>query len=135
MNGKKKNRLAEQLLDELNQFLQEFYHQTLEEVVTDLKIRCLIDSETDDPNSILVGIQQSGLFYQIKNDAANRIRNAIERYMNNEIGTCINCEQPIPEDWITRNPLVEYCSSCLVKMIPTGEQIYRHEEVSDFASR
>ncbi len=114
-----KKQLGEKLLQEAGYVLEEYYHQPLEEVITDLRIRCLIDKDVSDPVGLLHGLHFCGLFYQLKNEPAVHVRNAIARFVDGGFGLCLHCGDTIPQEWLMKSPLVEYCARCMVKVSPS----------------
>lgn len=119
--------MAEKLLQQAGYVLEEYYHQPLEEVITDLRIRCLIDKDVDDPVGLLHGLHFSRLFYQLRNEPADQIREAMARFVEGDYGLCLHCGGTIPHEWLMKSPLVQYCSRCMVKVSPShsGESVVR----------
>jgi RNA polymerase-binding transcription factor DksA len=119
MRANLRRKLGERLLDEAGNVLEICCRQTLDEVITDLRIRSIIDKDAREPADLLYGLHSSKIFYLLTDEPAIHIRNAITRYINNEFGQCKNCKALIPESWLLRSPLVEYCPQCMVRVRPS----------------
>ncbi len=124
--------LGEKLLQEAGHVLEEYFHQPLEEAITDLRIRYLIDKDAREPVDILHGLHFSGLFYQIHNDAAEQLRRALARFVDGGYGLCLHCGDTIPEEWLLRSPLLSYCSRCMVNMRPLHKEEKEREMTTDY---
>jgi len=134
MQNKIRNTIGEKLLQEAGHVLEEYFHQPIDEAITDLRIRCLIDKDARDPVDILHGLHFSGLFYQIHNEPAALLRNAIARFVNGNYGLCLHCGDSIPVEWLLKSPLLSYCSRCMVNMRPLYREETEREPIADYAN-
>jgi RNA polymerase-binding transcription factor DksA len=124
-----KNQLSENLIREAGHVLEEFYRRPLDEVLAELRMKCLIGKDTRDPVDLLHELHFSRLFYKLKSEAAVHVAKAIARFVDGGYGLCIHCGETIPREWLFRSPLVEYCSRCMVQVSPS------HSGVSDDKDR
>ncbi len=135
MHTRIKKQLGEKLLQEAGKILEKYCHQTLDEVINDLRIRCLIDRDAEDAVSLIYGLHASKLFYQLHSEAVVYVRDAMARFVNGEIGFCKNCNYTIPQEWLMRNPMIEYCSHCMVKVSASHREVSIRGEVYAYSSR
>lgn len=105
--------VKEALLKELDLTLQRDFHQTLSEILTELRIRNAIRQPVTSPDSIFTAIQQSRILDCKSTNAIVRIRAALERMNIGKFGLCIRCGRKIGTRELERNPLVEMCASCV----------------------
>ena len=134
MRSRIKMTLAKRLLQEANCLLEEYYRQPIEEVMTDLRIRCFIDKNAHDPIQLLYGLHFSRLFYQVKDEPAVRLRDAIARFVDGGYGRCLHCGNEIPSEWLIRSPLLDYCSACMVKEKPSLRAAEERETSLEFST-
>lgn len=131
MNKRMRKLLAEKLLREAGFILEEFYHQGINEVITDLRIRCLIDKDAKDAVGILHGLHFSRMLYQLHFGPVVYVRNAIARFVEGRFGYCQECGSDLPREWLRKNPLVEYCSQCMVKVSPSHRESAKRDEIAE----
>lgn len=134
MQNKIKMAIAKRLLQEANCLLEKYYRQPIEEVMTDLRIRCFIDKDAHDPIHLLYGLHFSRMFYQVKDDPAVRLRDAIARFVDGGYGKCLHCEREIPIEWLIQSPLLEYCSACMVKEKPSFRAAEERETLLQYST-
>jgi RNA polymerase-binding transcription factor DksA len=104
------------LVQDLDTVLYHYFHQTLDEVLMELRIRCLIGDQTSNPDSILTAIYRSNLLNTRSDIPVVQFKKAVYRAVNGLLGVCSNCNGPIPDQWLRTSPTVEFCSKCMVQL-------------------
>jgi RNA polymerase-binding transcription factor DksA len=104
--------VKEALLKKLDQTLQHDFHQTLSEIIIELKIRNAIGQSKATPDSIFAAIRQSQILHCKSTSSIIQIRSALDRMNVGKFGQCVRCGRKIQALELERNPLVEICSSC-----------------------
>lgn len=123
MNRTVKKNIEEKLLHEIDSLFQKYYYQTLDEVITELRLRCIVARSTKEPGNILIDLYRSGILNSSSNTQMKMMRNTIGKLEKNTYGLCSGCGQSIPEEWLLKNPFVEYCSYCMVRLRATVEPV------------
>jgi RNA polymerase-binding transcription factor DksA len=103
------------LLKEIDRVMHCQYRHSFESMKNKLH---LIESSSNDPASSLASIQKSGILYISSDPYLVRIREAVRRFIDGTYGTCIDCGQSIPVEWLLRSPLLEYCYECSILLQP-----------------
>jgi len=116
MNREIKNKVGEILLNEFDSLCKKYYHQTLDEVVTELRIRCIIARSTNDPVNLISDLYRSGVLNSYSDPVVMALRKAMQRYVFEVIDVCTHCNGTIPDEWLLKNPMIEYCSYCMVNL-------------------
>jgi RNA polymerase-binding transcription factor DksA len=104
--------IKQALLKKLDQTLQSDFHQTLSDILTELKIRNAVGQATATPDSIFEAIQQARILDCKSTRAVLEMRAALRRVAKGKFGLCIRCGRSIQTVELERNPLCETCSSC-----------------------
>lgn len=116
MEKNTKIQIGAALLEEIDKVFRERFHIPLEQMITELRIRNMFDCiSPDDTYSILSGIRRSGVLFFSNDNSIVRLRKAIDRYVDGSYGYCIHCKDSIPEEWLLKTPLLEYCYDCTIR--------------------
>ncbi|GEM_PF-1717957 len=118
-----KEKVGKQLLKEIDTVFQYYFRQTLDEVITELRIRCIIAGRTNNAVNLISEIHNCGVLNTNSETPVKYLRRAIERFASDSFGLCSHCGASIPEDWLLRSPLVEYCSHCMLQARPSYEKL------------
>jgi len=115
MDSVTKKKVGEKLLHEIDTLCQFYFRQTLDEVITELRIRCIISGRINDPVHLITDLHRCGFLNCNSTTPVVYLRKAIERFAGDSFGLCVYCGEIIPEEWLLRNPLIEYCSHCMLQ--------------------
>jgi RNA polymerase-binding transcription factor DksA len=110
------NRVKATLLQELDATLQSQYHQALNEVINDLRVRYMNirpGSKADDIFSILLS---TGILKNYTSSPVVEMRESIERLMSGAFGQCSVCGKEIPAEVLVRHPTARRCAHCESQM-------------------
>jgi RNA polymerase-binding transcription factor DksA len=104
------------LVEDLDTIMYHYFHQTLDEVLMELRMRCIIGDQISDPDSILRAIYRSNLLNTRSDIPVVQFRKAVYRAVNGLLGNCSNCNGSIPDQWLRTSPTVEFCSKCMIQL-------------------
>jgi len=107
-----RERIIQQLMNELDNLLKYHFRQSLDEVVTDLRNHCII-GDSRQPTEILRGIHYSQILNFRKEKNVTKMKEAIIRVLNSTFGQCVICGNSIPEPWLLEVPTTEFCPICV----------------------
>jgi RNA polymerase-binding transcription factor DksA len=102
----------EALLKELDHTLQRDFRQTLNEILTELKIRNAVKQPVTSADSVFAAIRQSRILERKSTHGTIQMRAALERLNGGKFGKCSRCGRRIQELELRRDPLLEMCPSC-----------------------
>jgi RNA polymerase-binding transcription factor DksA len=115
--------VKEALLRQLDHTLQRDFRQTLSEVLTELNIRNAVGQQVRSPDSILCAIKQSRILDCKATSEVLQLRAALDRVVFGKFGLCILCGRKISTPDLERNPLQDYCSSCVRRRSQIGPSV------------
>jgi hypothetical protein len=113
MDDVTKKKISEKLVHEIDTMCKYYFRQTLDEVITELRIRCIIARDRSDPLNLISDLHASGVLSFSSDSPVVYLRKAIERFSKGLYGLCSYCGESIPDEWLIRNPLITHCSRCM----------------------
>jgi RNA polymerase-binding transcription factor DksA len=108
------------LLKKLDQTFQRDFHQSLSEILTELRIRNAVGKSLATPDSIFAAIQEARILDCKSTSAVLEMRAALERMAIGKFGLCVRCGRTIQAIELEREPLRDSCSSCGRKRVTGG---------------
>lgn len=109
------NSVQQSLLAELNLAMRYYFHQNVDDIMNDLHCQSRSFRNTNRPDAILRTIGQSGVLYQHSDKILVQIRNAVNRFVQGELGYCSECGGDISPSQLTQAPTGELCEKCIKK--------------------
>ncbi len=107
--------VQQSLLRELNLVTRFYFHQTVDDILTELRCQSNSFEHSSQPDSILKTIYHSGILYQRSDKIVSRLRNAIARYVHGSLGVCQFCGITIPPGQLMENPTSDACLKCVAE--------------------
>jgi RNA polymerase-binding transcription factor DksA len=112
-------RAEQSLLKELDSRLQSCWHESLQDVITDLRIHC-VDVEPDAGSDKLISvIHSTRLLDFVNTQPLVEIRDTIQRIQQGTFGTCAVCGSEIPGEILESRPNARLCSACAERTDPS----------------
>ncbi len=112
MKGKELQRVKTALLKELDVTLQQYYHQRLNDVMNDFRIRYADIKPNSSPDEVFSLFLQSGVFKTMSAAPMVRMRESLERLRIGTFGSCALCGREISAKYLEQNPTTKHCASC-----------------------
>lgn len=112
MKGKKLQRVKTALLKELDVTLQQCYHQRLNDVMNDFRIRHAHIKADSSPDEVFSLLLQSGVLKTTSAPPMVRMRESLERLRMGTFGLCAICGREISVAYLEQNPTTKHCASC-----------------------
>jgi len=103
------------MLRRLDATLRRNYHQTLPEVLNELRIRSIVSQPDPSPDKVFSIILQSHLLAYRSAPSVIRLKEAMERITHGVYGVCIRCGHDIESRDLLKDPTLSSCSICRSK--------------------
>jgi RNA polymerase-binding transcription factor DksA len=100
------------MLRQLDTALRQNYHQTLLEVLNELRMRSIVAQPDPPPDKVFSVILQTHILTYKSAPATSQLRDALERMVRGKYGLCIRCGKEIPVELLMNDPLEPYCTLC-----------------------
>ncbi|MCX6142916.1 MAG: hypothetical protein NTZ35_06825 [Ignavibacteriales bacterium] len=101
------------MLRQLDATLRQNYHQTLIEVLNELRMRSVVSQPDPSPDKVFSVILQTHVLTYKPTPSVLRLREALERMTCGKFGLCVRCGREITIETLLGDPTVSYCSLCL----------------------
>jgi RNA polymerase-binding transcription factor DksA len=100
------------MLRQLDATLRQNYHQTLIEVLNELRMRSVVSQPDPSPDKVFSVILQTHILTHKPAPSVLRLREALERMTCGKFGLCIRCGREITVETLLSDPTVPCCSLC-----------------------
>ena len=100
------------MLRKLDTTLRQNYHQTLIEVLNELRMRSVVSQPDPSPDRVFAVILQTHILTYKPTDSVLRLRDALERLACGRFGKCVRCGKQIAVEILLNDPTASCCSSC-----------------------
>ena len=100
------------MLRQLDATLRQNYHQTLIEVLNELRIRSVVSQPDPTPDKVFSVILQTHVLTYKPTPSVLRLRQALERMTYGKFGLCVRCGREITAEALLGDPTVSSCSLC-----------------------
>jgi|GEM_PF-1437606 len=117
------NNVKQSLLAELNLAMRYYFHQNVADIMNDLQCQSRSFRNADRTDAILSTIYQSGILYQHSDKILVQLRNAVNRFVQGELGYCSACGGEISLIQLTQAPTGDLCENCINKRYAHNFQI------------
>ncbi len=112
--------VQQSLLQELNLVTRYYFHQSIDDIMNELRCQSSCVQNTSHPDVILKTIYQSGVLYQRSDKIVSQIRNAVARYVRGTYGRCAQCGGEIPILQLMNTPTTDLCTGCIQIRYPSS---------------
>ncbi len=103
------------MLRQLDATLRQNYHQTLIEVLNELRMRSVVSQPDPSPDKVFSVILQTHVLTYKPTPTVLRLREALERMTRGKFGLCIRCGREITVETLLGDPTTPCCSLCQAK--------------------
>ena len=100
------------MLRQLDTTLRQNYHQTLIEVLNELRMRSVVSQPDPSPDKVFSVILQTHVLTYKPTPSVLRLREALERMTCGKFGLCILCGREITVETLLSDPTVSWCALC-----------------------
>ncbi len=100
------------MLRRLDRTLQEQYHQSLAEVLAELRIRNVLTEYEPTAETIFNVLLHTNILGQGTSPSVRSMRGAMERFVRGSYGFCSRCGKPIPASVLGDDPTATVCPNC-----------------------
>jgi RNA polymerase-binding transcription factor DksA len=105
-------RLEQSLLKELDTRLQSCWHESLQEVITDLRIHWVDIKPDASPDDLISVISSTRLLDFVNTQPLAEIRDTFQRINQGTFGTCVGCGLEISAEILESQPNAKLCPAC-----------------------
>ena len=112
MKPQTSERIARALLHEVDRTFRRCYHQTLTDVVQDLRLHNVLQCGDPSPAMLLQAIHENGLLQMHSGTPLAQIHSVLHRFFGGTINICIRCGRSISLKDLERNPTISLCARC-----------------------
>ena len=112
MDAQVMGRAERALLNELDSRLQMEWHETLSDVITDLRIRWVDVKPEAEPDELISVIHSYRLLDFVSTQPLIEIRETIRRIKQGTFGYCSGCGIEISSEILESQPSVKLCPAC-----------------------
>jgi DnaK suppressor protein len=106
------NQVKLAMLRQLDTTLRQNYHQTLIEVLNELRIRSVVSQPDPSPDKVFSVILQTHVLTYKPTPSVLQIRQALERMTSGKFGFCVRCGREIGIETLLNDPTVSFCPLC-----------------------
>ncbi len=101
------------LVHELNLVMQFYFHQSIDDIMDELRCQSHCIGNSSQPDAILKTIYHSGVLYQRSDKIVSQMRNAVARFVRGTYGLCLQCGGAIPQLQLLNTPTTDVCIDCI----------------------
>jgi hypothetical protein len=107
------DRIQLAMLRRLDRTLQEQYHQSLAEVLAELRMRNVLTEYEPTAENIFKVFLHTNILGYGSSPSVKSIRGAMERFVRGSYGLCSKCGKPIPASVLSDDPTTTVCPNCI----------------------
>lgn len=100
------------MLRQLDTTLRQNYHQSLIEVLNELRMRSIVSQPDPSPDKVFSVILETHVLTYKPAPSVMRLREALERMTRGKYGLCVRCGREIPAEALLNDPTLSYCTLC-----------------------
>ncbi len=109
------SRIKVAMLRQLDTTLRQNYHQTLIEVLNELRLRSIVSQPDPSPDKVFSVILQTHVLTYRPTPSVLKLREALERLARGKFGLCVRCGKEISAEALLNDPTVSCCPPCQSK--------------------
>jgi len=106
------SRIKLAMIRQLDTTLRQNYHQTLVEVLNELRMRSVVSQPDPSPDKVFSVILQTHVLTYKPAPSVQRLREALERMARGKFGLCVRCGREISAEALLSDPTLPSCSLC-----------------------
>jgi len=100
------------MIQKLDTTLRQNYHQTLIDVLNELRLRSVVSQPDLSPDKVFSLILETHVLSYKPSHSVQQLRDALERLERGKFGLCIQCGREISADALLRDPTQSFCQRC-----------------------
>ena len=112
MKPQANERIAKALLQKVDRTFQRCYHQSLTDIVQDLRMHNVLRSVDPSPRMLLKTIHCTGLLHMSSSSAILEMKTVVKRFVSGTINICTRCGKRISSKDLERDPTITLCTNC-----------------------
>ena len=109
------SRIKLAMLRQLDYTLRQNYHQTLVDVLNELRMRSVVSQPDPSPDKVFSVILQTHVLTYKPSRSVQQLREALERMARGKFGLCVRCGREISAEALLRDPTMPCCALCQCK--------------------
>ena len=109
------SRIKLAMLRQLDTTLRQNYHQSLVEILNELRMRSVVSHPDPSPDKVFSVILETHMLSFKPSRSIQQMREALERLTRGKFGLCARCGREIPADALVRDPITSSCPLCQTK--------------------
>ena len=106
------SRIKLAMLRQLDTTLRQNYHQTLVDVLNELRMRSVVSQPDPSPDKVFSVILQTHVLTYKPSRSVQQLREALERMARGNFGLCVHCGREISAEALLRDPTLPFCPLC-----------------------
>ena len=103
------------MIQKLDTTLRQNYHQTLIDVLNELRMRSIVSQPDPSPDKVFSVILQTHVLTYKPTPSVTQLREALERMTCGMYGLCVRCGKEISAEVLLRDPTASCCAFCCGK--------------------
>jgi RNA polymerase-binding transcription factor DksA len=100
------------MLRKLDATLRQNYHQTLVDVLNELRMRSVVSQPDPSPDKVFSVILQTRVLTYKPVRSVQQLREALERMARGKFGLCVRCGREMSAETLLRDPTLSTCPRC-----------------------
>ncbi|HAL57465.1 MAG TPA: hypothetical protein DCP63_13595 [Bacteroidetes bacterium] len=112
MNVADVTRVKQAMLQRVDLTLREQFHQSLTEVLTELRIRNVLTEKNPTPENVFEVLLQTHVLGYASDSKVLNLRDALERFTHGSFGSCSRCGRELPIELLEKDPTATTCPTC-----------------------
>jgi RNA polymerase-binding transcription factor DksA len=100
------------ILQQLDKTLRQNYHQTLVEVLNELRMRDIVSQPDLSPDNVFSIILETHVLSYKPCPSVENLRDALERLTQGKYGWCVVCGREIGVETLLADPTISRCKRC-----------------------
>lgn len=104
--------IKQAMLKRLDATFRQDYHQSLSEVLNELRMRSVLSQPDPTPDKVFSVILETHVLSYEPISSVNRLREALERMARGKFGLCVRCGRELSTDLLLNDPTESLCQLC-----------------------
>lgn len=106
------SRIKLAMLHQLDYTLRQNYHQTLVEVLNELRMRSVVSQPDPSPDKVFSVILQTHVLTYKPSRSVQQLKEALERMARGKFGLCVRCGREMSAETLLHDPTLPCCPLC-----------------------
>lgn len=106
------SRIKLAMLRQLDVTLRQNYHQTLIDVLNELRMRSIVSQPDPSPDKVFSVILETHVLSYKPVPSVVQLREALQRMAHGRYGLCVTCGREIPTEALLKDPVRSSCLHC-----------------------